>query len=218
MGKKQFYEYEGKAIRVRYEPRRCIHAAECIKGAPEVFDRYRRPWIEPNQSEADVVAEVVMQCPAGALHYERLDGGAAEPDLESAKARVMPNGPVFIQGSLQLELPDGSLIRENRLALCRCGASENKPFCDNGHEKTEFSDSGGLGDAMMAPIADETSREVKLTTAKNGPLLFQGALEIAGSVADELQDGAKGALCRCGASQNKPYCDGSHVAAGFEAD
>lgn len=217
MARKQIYEYEGEAIRVRYEPRRCIHAGECIKGAPEVFDRYRRPWIEPNQSSADAVAEVVMHCPTGALHYERLDGGTGEPDLESAQARVMPDGPVYMQGTLQLEIPDGSQILENRLALCRCGDSENKPFCDNSHEKTGFSDSGGLGNVMMAPITDDTSGEVKLKSAKNGPVLFQGALEIAG-LGDEPQKGAKGALCRCGASQNKPYCDGSHVAAGFEAD
>lgn len=218
MGKKQYYEYEGKTIRIRFEPQRCIHAAECIKGAPGVFDRYRRPWIEPNQSEADTVARVVMQCPTGALQYERLDGAAAEPGLESATARLIPNGPIYLQGQLQLDRPDGSRMHDNRLALCRCGASDNKPFCDNSHEKTGFSESGRLGDPTMAPIGHETSGEVKITTLENGPVRFEGALEVTGAGEDEPQIGGRGALCRCGVSSNKPYCDGSHVAAGFEAD
>ena len=111
MPKKRFYDYESEAIRVRFEPRRCIHAAECIKGAPDVFDRYRRPWIEAGASAAVTVANVVMQYPTGALHYEPLDGSPSEPNLGSAKASVAPNGPIYIQGRLVLNRPDGNHLR-----------------------------------------------------------------------------------------------------------
>jgi len=218
MAKKQYYEYKSDAIRVRYEPRRCIHAAECVKGAPDVFDRHSRPWIQPESGAADAVADVVMQCPTGALHFERLDEGASGSASRDARARVIPDGPIYIQGRLMLDRPDGSRLPENRLALCRCGASENKPFCDGSHERVGFSDRGGLGNVSMAPVADETDGELVLTPMKDGPVLFQGALAITGSTGDGPQSHSKGALCRCGASQNKPYCDGSHRTAGFEAD
>jgi len=70
----------------------------------------------------------------------------------------------------------------------------------------------------MAPISEETGDLLGLSTVPNGPVLFKGPLEIFGADDGDSQSGSKGALCRCGASSNKPYCDGSHVAAGFEAD
>ncbi|MDH3744811.1 MAG: CDGSH iron-sulfur domain-containing protein [Acidobacteriota bacterium] len=53
--------------------------------------------------------------------------------------------------------------------------------------------------------------------ATNGPLLLAGPFTLAGSGAGDTVSGDKAALCRCGASANKPFCDGSHVAVGFEA-
>lgn len=73
--------YEGKSITVTFEARRCQHAAECVRGLPEVFDLDKRPWIQPDGAEAERLAEVVRRCPSGALQYELVDGGGAEaPD------------------------------------------------------------------------------------------------------------------------------------------
>jgi CDGSH-type Zn-finger protein/uncharacterized Fe-S cluster protein YjdI len=218
MAKKQYHDYEGESIRVRFEPRRCIHAAECIRGAPEVFDRHGRPWIKPDLGDADVIAEVVMRCPTGALHFDRLDGGASDSGPEGATARVVSKGPLYIRGDLWLKMADGTELPENRLALCRCGASENKPFCDNSHLEAGFSDEGELGSAELPPIEGDTGTELHLQTATNGPIIFQGAVEITNAVGRQSAAGSRGAFCRCGASGNKPYCDGSHKSAGFEAD
>ena len=70
--------YTSEAIDVSYDARRCIHAAECIRGLPAVFDTDRRPWILPTGASADAIAAVIENCPSGALHYTRRDGGARE--------------------------------------------------------------------------------------------------------------------------------------------
>ncbi|MEQ9399623.1 MAG: (4Fe-4S)-binding protein [Longimicrobiales bacterium] len=126
-------EYEGDGIVVSYELRRCIHAAKCVHGLPEVFDPDRRPWIDPSGSDADRIAAVVERCPTGALTYRRTDGGPAE-EAPAPYIRTAPDGPVYVQGSIELRDADGQVYwTGTRAALCRCGASKNKPFCDNTH-------------------------------------------------------------------------------------
>lgn len=68
--------YEGRLITVTFEARRCLHAAECVNGLPEVFDTTERPWIRPDGAEAERLVEVVRRCPSGALQYELVDGGS----------------------------------------------------------------------------------------------------------------------------------------------
>jgi len=218
MPRKRFYDYEGKLALIRYEPKRCIHAEECVTGLPGVFERDRRPWIDPDQGSPQDVVDVVSRCPTGALQVERRDGGPIEAEPSQNIARVVADGPIYLEGRLQLQLALGGGGPERRVALCRCGSSRNKPFCDNSHLQAGFLDSGVLGVASMAPISEETGQSLELSTVPKGPILFQGALEVVGADDGESQTGRKGALCRCGASSNKPYCDGSHVAAGFEAD
>ena len=103
-----------------------------------------------------------------------------------------------------------------RAALCRCGDSANKPFCDNTHEKTAFRDRGALGDSGLGCPSPGGPLEIR--RAPNGPLLVSGNLVIVSSSGREGWHGTKTALCRCGASQNKPFCDGAHAQAGFQAD
>lgn len=218
MPKRQFYDYEGELVVIRYEPRRCIHAEECVKGLPGVFERDRRPWIDPNQATVQEVVDAVARCPTGALRVERRDGGPPEPSPERNTAHVLPDGPVYLEGQLELHLSDGTERSESRVALCRCGDSQNKPFCDNSHLDAGFTDDAVLGVARMAPAAQDRSDPLQLSTAPNGPVRFQGPLEIVGGDGIQAQRGDKGFLCRCGASENTPYCDGSHAAAGFEAE
>ena len=73
-------EYENDDVVVTWEPAYCIHTANCLNGLPEVFDAWRRPWIEVDKASADDIADVVMRCPTGALHFRRLDGGPEEPE------------------------------------------------------------------------------------------------------------------------------------------
>lgn len=137
--------YRGETIDVTYDARRCIHAAECVRGLPAVFDTRRRPWILPSAASADEIAKVVARCPSGALHFTRCDGGAVEaPDVPTTVVPV-PRGPLYVRGRLELRSADGAVrIEETRVALCRCGRSENKPFCDNSHRAARFDDPGAI--------------------------------------------------------------------------
>ena len=104
-------EYANEQIVVTWEPAYCIHAADCLDGLPAVFDPWRRPWIAVDAASADEIAEVVMRCPPGALHFRRLDGGPPEPESEEPAVQLRPNGPLFVRGKVRIEDPSGHLIR-----------------------------------------------------------------------------------------------------------
>lgn len=132
-------EYRGRDIAVRWYASRCIHSAACIRALPGVFDARRRPWIEVDAADADAVAEAVLRCPTGALHYERLDGGAPEPIPDVVEIRAVKDGPCYVRGRIDIVSEDGQVIRtDTRLALCRCGQSKHMPLCDNTHRATGF--------------------------------------------------------------------------------
>ena len=139
----RLHEYHGEGITVRYDPRRCFHAAECVRGSPRVFNPKRRPWVDPDAAEVDAVVAVVENCPSGALSYERTDGGSAEAPAPHASIRVGIDGPLMVRGTIRLQTPDDEPVAEGeRLALCRCGASKNKPFCDGSHYDAGFAPDG----------------------------------------------------------------------------
>jgi Iron-binding zinc finger CDGSH type/Divergent 4Fe-4S mono-cluster len=111
----------------------------CVRGLPEVFNADARPWVVVDAADADAIAATIETCPTGALHYRRLDGGRQEEPSEDTTIEPRPNGPLFIRGLVRIVDRDGRLVREDtRLALCRCGASENKPFCDGSHRRVDF--------------------------------------------------------------------------------
>lgn len=147
----RIHEYPGKDITVTYDAKRCIHAAECVRGLGKVFDPDNRPWIDPDEATADEVAEVIGRCPTGALEFVRHDGGgavAASGDTATAvegdaagcaTIDVAANGPLLIAGDISLGLSTGgSPVKATRMALCRCGHSSNKPYCDGSHANAGF--------------------------------------------------------------------------------
>lgn len=214
----QVKEYWSDEILVTYDPARCIHAAECIRGLPQVFDTSKRPWIQPANATADQVAQVVMRCPTGALHFERKDGGAAEPILVTNTVQVRANGPLYLRGDVEVTLPDGSVLKDTRVALCRCGASDHKPFCDNSHRANGFAASGSLGDNKARTVElPEGAAQLKITPSANGPLRIVGNFELVSADGAVVYSGNRVSLCRCGGSQNKPFCDGTHSQKGFQA-
>jgi len=100
------------------------------------------------------------------------------------------------------------------MALCRCGASQNKPFCDNSHRKVGFAHPGTLPVAKPAPADTDLAAPLRITATVDGPLQCRGPLTLrdhAGTTA--FVDAVY--LCRCGGSTNKPYCDGTHRKIGF---
>ena len=131
--------YRNDQIAVYWEPKICNHTGNCFRGLPEVFQPQNRPWVLVNAASADKIAAVVMTCPTGALHFERFDGGPQEPQPEETTIDARPNGPLHVRGQVRIVGPGGQVIREDtRVALCRCGASENKPFCDGSHRRVGF--------------------------------------------------------------------------------
>jgi CDGSH-type Zn-finger protein/uncharacterized Fe-S cluster protein YjdI len=204
--------YEGKDITVRYDASRCIHAAECVRGLPRVFDTEKRPWVDPDAADADAVAAVVEHCPTGALTYRRKDGGEDEAVPGRNAVTVEANGPLVLRGEVRLEDADGHVLFEGpRLALCRCGSSGNKPFCDGSHTEADFRDDGRVGEVTSVAI-NGTPAEGPLVVRlrANGPLILEGAFDVQGVEGMMAFRGGKGALCRCGHSNKKPLCDGTH--------
>ena len=210
---------KGQKIVIRYDAARCIHAAECVGRQPAVFDPKRRPWIDPDAGDPDEIAAAIAHCPTGALHFERLDDGASEAVVAETTVSVQADGPLYVQGDLRIaDKSDEQDMAEVRAAFCRCGASENKPYCDGRHAKIEFRDPAALPDdaGQAEAVAEFGKAPVRFTIAPNGPLLVEGVCALQGEDDMNARYIAKGALCRCGQSGRKPLCDGSHVAAGFQ--
>ncbi|WP_327327242.1 (4Fe-4S)-binding protein [Streptomyces sp. NBC_01210] len=99
-------EHEGREITVTFESRRCLHAAECVRGLPHVFDLDSRPWVQPDGAAADRVAEVVRRCPSGALQYRLADGSTEEPDRPTTVTRSLA-GQLVIRGDLGIRTAYG---------------------------------------------------------------------------------------------------------------
>lgn len=132
-------QYANDAIEVQWEPNLCIHSRNCVRGLPVVFDAQRRPWINVDAADADAIAAAIRTCPTGALHYRRLDGAAQEAPEPETTVEPQHDGPLFVRGRIRIVDQDGRLIREDtRVALCRCGSSGNKPFCDGSHRRVGF--------------------------------------------------------------------------------
>ena len=129
----------------------------------------------------------------------------------AARVRVCANGPLEAEGDLWVE---GAPARHAR--LCRCGHSAHKPHCDGSH-----ADSGFTADGAIAPI-DEPQAAVlpgrlRIQPVADGPLVLWGAVELCSDSGRVITRCTGPTLCRCGHSANKPFCDGSHAAAGFVA-
>lgn len=211
--------YKSDAIAVRYDAKRCIHAAECVRGLPTVFNPRERRWVKLENAGADEVTEIVRRCPTGALHYERNDNGASEPTPNENVIRAQAHGPHYVRGDIRVPAATGeTLLSETRAALCRCGASQNKPFCDNSHAHAAFQDAATWRHEVETPNDSAATQSLHVTPTENGSLKVEGEVAIYNAEGALIFHGKKAFLCRCGASQNKPFCDGSHARVGFRAD
>jgi CDGSH-type Zn-finger protein/uncharacterized Fe-S cluster protein YjdI len=211
-------KYTGEQIDVTYGVERCIHAEECVKRLQTVFDKSRRPWVLPDAGSADSIAATILQCPSGALHYERKDDGDGEPIPVHNTIRLSMNGPLYLRGDFTIVNGKGELVvNDTRAALCRCGGSANKPFCDNTHRKNGFV----APDRVAEPqTINETPDDDKLCiqTTTNGPLRITGHFTVLNGKGEPVYQGTDQEFCRCGGSSHKPFCDGTHEKIGFVAD
>jgi len=130
-------------------------------------------------------------------------------------AFTAPNGPLIATGDLQIHTSAAEPVSQPRASLCRCGASANKPFCDGSHRTLGFADAGEA--VPEENILELTATgPVVFTPLPAGPLLAVGPLTVQNAAKVIIATTTDTAFCRCGASANKPYCDGSHAKIGFQ--
>lgn len=217
MAGEKVFKYGGKSATVSWHSRLCIHIGECGQATGDLFVAGRKPWCQPDVTTDDEVKEVVSRCPTGALSVDYEDGTRVETADATNTVHVAYNGPLFIRGDLEIaDAPENAPGLKFRAALCRCGKSRNKPYCDNSHEKAEFRDSGAVGETGTADAVQ--GGPLAIQPIKDGPLACKGNVTIFNSSGRKAFNGSRAFLCRCGGSNNKPFCDGEHKKIGFEAD
>ena len=191
---------------------------------------------------------------------------------------IAENGPYIVKGLKSLRGKDGDMPSKPTMALCRCGGSSNKPFCDGTHANNGFSGeniadpsqdkrtdyrgaaltiednrsicahagictdrlpsvfrlrkepwihpdaaspeeiialvkacpSGALSVSMDTSGAKPAPSEPSIAVAPGGPYVVSGGVDISGVTRAKGATNGKYTLCRCGASKNKPFCDGTH--------
>ena len=212
MSESAIEEAIGLSATIRFEAKRCIHARRCVLGQPKVFQaNVEGPWINPDAASAEDVMFVAMNCPSGAIQATRRDG-PPEPAPQVNTITLRENGPLAVHARIEI----GGAAIGMRATLCRCGASNNKPFCDGAHAAAAFSATGEPATKASEPLTQRDGL-LTITPYANGPLGVSGAVEILSGTGRTLDRTQATALCRCGASKNKPYCDGTHKAIGFLA-
>ncbi|MCW9025398.1 MAG: CDGSH iron-sulfur domain-containing protein [Gammaproteobacteria bacterium] len=131
---------------------------------------------------------------------------------------VKKNGPLMCKGDITVLSADGEILLQDKEAwLCRCGASRKMPFCDGSHKRTAFIDEGKVNDSRSETLNGETGSLV-ITVKPSAMLSFKGPVTLQNEDGSTSSQRKRGALCRCGASVNKPFCDVSHKQTGFCAD
>jgi CDGSH-type Zn-finger protein/uncharacterized Fe-S cluster protein YjdI len=206
----------GRNVTIRFDARRCIHSRTCVLGHPEVYvPNVQGEWIHPDAASAEVVMHTALACPSGAIRVSHNDGSATSdtPPVVNT-VRVRENGPLAVEAELLIA---GEPQATPRATLCRCGQSANKPFCDGAHAAAGFTATGEPAGKEFTPL-DVRNGPLNVQPLKDGPLMVTGNLELVSGTGRTTDKVTKTFLCRCGHSANKPYCDGSHKAAGFVAD
>jgi CDGSH-type Zn-finger protein/uncharacterized Fe-S cluster protein YjdI len=212
----KLHVFEGHGIRVTWSKTRCIHSAECVRGLPRVFQPGSRPWVKPDAGTVTRIAEIIERCHTGALHYQRHDGVEEAPATINSVTPAI-DGPLWVRGRIEILDEAGRVkLRDTRVALCRCGQSRNKPFCDRSHASAGFADAG---DVFQGGVKQgESAAVLSIAVTPGGPLEATGALTVSSADGLVRLRGAEAKFCRCGGSRNKPFCDGTHARIGFEAD
>ncbi len=140
-----------------------------------------------------------------------------QPEETPNSVMVRPDGPLIARGDIEVLDANGqSIYQGNDVALCRCGASKSKPFCDGSHKETDFSHDAQFNDQKAEP-ADGADKLI-IQCRANAMLLAKGPMQILSRDGKSKTTRNKAALCRCGASENKPFCDAKHKQCGFSTE
>lgn len=142
--------YEGDGVTMTDDRDFCTHAGFC-------GDRFTTVWVMIHETQDPAVRErlmaMVSRCPSGRLVYSiPPDPNDVEPGFVPPTIGIEPNGPIWVRGGIRIESEDGTPYEvRNRVTLCRCGRSRNKPFCDGSHKFVGFEDPAMPKGARAAP-------------------------------------------------------------------
>jgi uncharacterized Fe-S cluster protein YjdI len=146
-------EYTNGEITVFWKPDACIHATTCFMKLRKVFDPTKRPWVNMNGAPTDEIIRIVDLCPTDALTWKwnrdltadeqavlaREPAGEEMVPAPVTEITILENGPALIKGKFRMSKTSGEIIETaDQIALCRCGDSRNKPFCDGSHYSSGF--------------------------------------------------------------------------------
>jgi CDGSH-type Zn-finger protein/truncated hemoglobin YjbI len=142
--------YVGQQVTVLDNRGTCQHSGFCTDRIPTVFHTGTEPFVTASGGRMDEIIRAVRDCPSGALSYAT-DGAEARDDVDWHGTRepaidVSKNGPYRVTGSAPLvdahgnEMPRNQGASHEHYALCRCGHSQNKPFCSGMHWYVQFRD------------------------------------------------------------------------------
>jgi CDGSH-type Zn-finger protein len=130
-------EYLGPELKLTDKPELCVSAGFC--------DRYAGIWNLTVHSDRpgfkEIAIEEAANCPSGRLVVWDKQGNRIEPAYEPSIVVTEDMdgspGPLWIRGEVEIESSDGSIYeKRNRVTLCKCGKSPNKPLCDGSHFET----------------------------------------------------------------------------------
>jgi CDGSH-type Zn-finger protein len=123
---------------------RCAGARFCYRKTGDAW--YLAACEENSEKNASEAVISASECPSGRLTAIARDGSCIEPELDQAIEIIQDpendvSGGIYVKGGIPLVSADGSEYEtRNRIVLCRCGKSKNKPFCDGVHVETNFKD------------------------------------------------------------------------------
>jgi len=132
-------EFEGSNLTLCDKRKLCASARFC--------DRAGSAWnlIEQKDTNSEkILKEEVHDCPSGRLTLKDKTGKVVEQKYDESISLTEDkpagvSGPVWVKGGIEIESSDGKKYeKRNRVTLCRCGKSKNKPFCDGSHIVTGF--------------------------------------------------------------------------------
>jgi len=129
--------YTNDKVNVKWQSDLCIHSEKCFHGLPKVFNPNERPWVNVEGATSENIVAQVHKCPSGALSIVSEENQTTV--TQETIVETMPNGPLMVYGSMIVKHAGGETIKESKATgFCRCGASENKPYCDGSHKKIDF--------------------------------------------------------------------------------
>lgn len=151
-------DYTNGEITVFWRPGKCIHATTCYRELIEVFNPRKRPWVNIHGAPTERIIDVINKCPTDALTYkwndenknkdsqnlknEKIQRALSLSLTDSVKpvtVQVMKDGPLVVQGTFKVYDSQGNQLKTMTMtSFCRCGATNNPPFCDGFHRKIGF--------------------------------------------------------------------------------